>query len=363
MLSYRKGIVVALFFSVFPLLLCASVRDKNQNSLLYTDKHDIRYYGATEGKDCALAIQKALNANKGSYILIPEGRFRVDENVRVAKGSLTIKGLGDASILYTESDIVMIDYSNDATERLTVKDVCFESKKGKGTALKLGNKGLCLNAVIDHCVFRDFHTAISLNKEVDNFTVRDCYFMFNVNGIRCDDVSTNKSGVRVYGNHFQMQRDGGVSVHLEVGSSVDVSNNLFQTSNRNNAIFMKLHSLNQVVVSNNYLEISKSSDPTNNIGIDLDYVNGMKIDHIRAQGYMHSVVRVYNSFWTEIDRVIYSPLGHKISSIIENVPKQKKKKIILDLTSQAISDSNSNQPYIDNMDGVSFAMPTDNLTK
>lgn len=322
---------------------------------LISNRHNIRCYGASEDRDCSEAIQKAIKYNSGGYITIPDGKFKIEKTIPVKNGSISIFGVGDGSVLYIEKGITLFDYSNNATERLTVRDVCFESNaKGHGNAIQLGNKGLCLNTLIDHCVFRDFESAIVLNKEVDNLTIRDCYFLFDVNGVCCGDISTNKSSVRIQNNHFQMQREGGVSVHLEVGSSVDVSNNLFQTAHRNNIIFMKLHSLNQVVVSNNYLELSGKPDSPNSVGIDIDYVTGMKIDHVRAQGYMRAVVRVYNTFWTEINHIVYSSLGHSLPTVIENVPGQKVKKIFIDRSLNAINATSNKQNYIDNMDGVRF---------
>lgn len=324
--------------------------------MLVSDKHNIRCYGAADSRDCTQSIQKAIESNKGGYITIPEGNFRINRTIVVDNGSLSIFGMGDSSILYIDKDITILDYSNNATERLTIKDVCFEGRgKGKGTAIQLGKKNLCLNTLIEHCVFRDLYCAISLVKEVDNITIRNNYFLFNTNGVFCSDISMNKSSVRIYDNHFQMQREGGYSVYLEVGSSVDVSNNLFQASNRNNVTFMKLYSLNQVVVFNNYLELSKSSDPTNNIGIDVDNLSGGRISHTRAQGYMHAIVRVNNSFSTEIDQVIYSPLGYAIPAIIENVPTKRSKNVTLDLPLQSVNSPTRKWKYIDNLDGVQFA--------
>lgn len=152
-----------------------------------------------------------------------------------------------------------------------------------------------------------------------------------------------------------MQRNGGISVYLEIGSSVNVSDNLFQAAHRKDIVFMKLYDMNQVAVSNNYLEVSDSPDPSNNIGIDINYLNGATISHTRAQGHMHSVVRVLNSYYTKIDRIIYSPLGYKILSVIENKAGQKRKHIILDVSEQSALSTKGSYKYLDNKEGVTFS--------
>lgn len=321
---------------------------------LVDDKHNIRCYGATVGMDCTTSIRSAIDANKGGYIVIPDGRFKIEHTVRLEDGSISIIGKGDASVLYVESDITLFDISNKSAQRLTIKDVCFEGKVC-GKALSLGNAGFCLNTLIEHCSFRNFEYAIALNKEVDNITIRDCYFLMNKNGVYSTDISTNKSGVRIQGNHFQMQRNGGISVYLEIGSSVNVSDNLFQAAHRKDIVFMKLYDMNQVVVANNYLEVSDSPDPSNNIGIDINYLNGATISHTRAQGYMHSVVRVLNSYSTEIGRIVYSPLGYKIPSVIENKAGQKRKHVILDVSEQSALSTKGSYKYLDNKEGVTFS--------
>lgn len=320
---------------------------------LIDDVHNVRCYGATEGIDCSMAIQNAIYNNKGGYVVFPEGRFILEKPVNVKGFSITITGMGDCSIIGVEGNVNAFEISNLSTQRLTVKDICFEGK-GKGTALQLGKDEFCLNTLIEHCVFRDLKTAISLNKEVDNLTVRDCYFLMNVNGIYCDDISTNKSSLRIVGNHFQMQKSGGVSVYLEIGSSVNISDNLFQAAQRENITFMRVYDMNQVVIDNNYLEISNSKDASNNIGIDVNYLNGAKISHTRAQGHMHSVVRVLNSYSTEIDPITYSSLGYKIPSLIENKTGQKRKNVVLNISKETVQTSNSSVKYIDNIEGVEF---------
>lgn len=325
----------------------------NYYAKLVDDIHNVRCYGATEGLDCSTSIQKAINNNKGGYVVFPEGRFVLKNPVKVKSCSITMTGKGDATVISVETGGSAFEISNLSTQRLTVKDICFEGK-GKGIALQLGKEAFCLNTLIEHCVFRELGTAISLNKEVDNLTVRDCYFLMNVNGVCCDDISTNKSAVRIQGNHFQMQKSGGVSVYLEIGSTVNITDNLFQAAQRENITFMKLYDMNQVVVDNNYLEISDSKDASQNYGIDVNNLNGAKISHTRAQGHMKAVVRVLNSYSTEIDPIVYSPLGYKIPSLIENKAGQKRKNVILNVSSETVQSSKSAFKYIDNMDGVVY---------
>lgn len=319
---------------------------------LIDNKHSVRCYGAIEGIDSSEPFQKAIDNNIGGYILIPEGRYIIGETIVMKGGALSICGEGDGTVITINKETVAFDISNLSTERLTIKDVCFEGKGG-GTALNLGRTGYCLNTVIDHCVFRELNNAILLNKEVDNLTIRDCYFLRVLNGVYCSDISTNKSVIRITGNHFQMQRNGGVSVYLEMGSTMDISNNLFQAAQRKDITFMRLFNINHVNVSNNYLEISNSPDPKNNVGIEVNNLSGAEITQIRSQGYFHSIIRVLNSFSMEIRQIMYSPLGHKIPTIIENKPGQRVKRISLDISADSIVSSNGTV-YIDDIDGVSF---------
>ena len=146
---------------------------------------------------------------------------------------------------------------------------------------------------------------------------------------------------------------------MEMGSSLEVSNNLFQAAQRKDITFIKLSNFNQVNVSNNYMEISSSSEPQNNIGIEIDNLSGAIISQIRSQGYFQSIVRVLNSYSTKIESIIYSPLGHKIPAIIENRHVKRVKKLTLDISPNSVI-SSSGVRYIDNTEGVTFIDDVDN---
>ena len=136
---------------------------------------------------------------------MPEGSYIIGSTITVKQGSLTIRGEGDGTRIIINEDVKAFNISNLSTNRLIIKDICFEGT-GKETALSLGERGLCLNVIIDNCVFKELYNAILLSKEVDNLTIENCYFLRVNNGIYCKDISVNKSVVRIRDNHFQMQK-------------------------------------------------------------------------------------------------------------------------------------------------------------
>ena len=182
-----------------------------------------------------------LNAQGGGVLYIPPGRYRKADTSSsiVMYSNITIRGDGDASVIFFDDTTTVIRSGNDMMNVSNTDNIAFENFKIEGTALTLRSAtnakqcitGNSINGMrMQGMTFAGLRFAATAFSYVNNAIFTGNKFSYIVrDGIRCND----SNNIVVSNNIFVSVSDDSVALHTSniaptLGSGYVVSDNIFE---------------------------------------------------------------------------------------------------------------------------------------
>ena len=295
--------------------------------ILIGNRENIVAYGAKTGHNSSTAIQNAIDNNNGGTIIVPIGEYIIDTAVSADGINIEIVGCGTGSILNCTASIQL---NGPAESHYSIRNIHFKGTK----CIEMGTDTYCINAEVKNCFFEGVGSAIELNNECDNIVIECNHFLRCSSAVKTADTNTNRTGVRIQFNHFQMQPSTTKSLELNMMYNLHVSDNIFQCSGRVDITFIKVNAVNGGEIINNYFELSSSETPSSNLAISVGELATVKICENAFAGYYTYLIEInYPTFNCVIGRIYYSAMGNTLTAYINNkIPNTVKdsERVILD---------------------------------